>query len=148
MITKTFKVYGTTGHRQRESFNHSDLMDFSDYTNSNYRILEILNSDVTGTNDFSVIRITRNTAEEVTAELNGQLSDGIFENSRHGEVEEVANIVFDEDHNEVNFDAVSYLMDDEIREDLHFKMSPCSEQAFFSAYCKAHREKYGEEFTI
>lgn len=150
MITKTYKVYGISGHRQRESFHHSDFMDFSRYTpdDIDIRTIEILNNDVTGTNEFSVIRITRNTEEEVTAELQGQLSDGIFENSRHGEVEEVANIVYDEDHNEINFDAAAYMMDDDIRMDLHLEMAPCSKQAFFDAYCRAHREKYGEEFTV
>ena len=43
--------------------------------------------------------------------------------------------------------AVSY-MDDEIREDLHFKLAPCDEQTFFSAYEKAHKEKFGEDFII
>ena len=42
-----------------------------------------------GTNEYSIVRITRNTAEECLQELEGQLSDGIFENSRVGVIEEI-----------------------------------------------------------
>lgn len=39
-------------------------------------------------------------------------------------------------------------MDDEIREELHEKMAPCSNQEFLEAYAKAHAEKFdGEEFA-
>lgn len=37
------------------------------------------------------------------------------------------------------------LMDDEIREELHAEMAPCSEQDFFDAYCMRHSEKFGGE---
>lgn len=49
---------------------------------------------------------------------------------------------------EVNYEVCVNLMDDEIREELHRKMSPCGDQEFLDAYCKAHKEKYGKEFTI
>ena len=61
-VTKTWKVYGVDGHRQRESFNKSRKYDFS---------------------------VTCDTEEECIAELEGQLSDGIFENSRVGKVVEI-----------------------------------------------------------
>ena len=86
-VTRAWKVYGRDGHRQRESFNASGRYDFS--TPGNVRIIELLNSDITGTNDYTIIRITRNTAEECQDELEGQLSDGTFENSRRGRVEEI-----------------------------------------------------------
>ena len=86
-VTRAWKVYGVEGHRQRESFFESHLNDFT--TDGNIRIIEVENSDKTGTNDYSIIRITRNTAEECEGELNGQISDGVFENSRVGEVVEV-----------------------------------------------------------
>lgn len=88
MVTRTWKVYGALGHRQRESFFESYRNDFSD-TECGIRILEVLNSDKTGTNDFSIVKITRNTSEECEDELEGQLSDGIFENSRYGKVIEI-----------------------------------------------------------
>ena len=87
MVTRTWKVYGVEGHRQRESFCNSYRYDFSN--DGDVRIIEVLNSDETGTNDYSVIRITRNTAAECQKELEGQISDGIFENSRTGYIEEV-----------------------------------------------------------
>lgn len=55
----------------------------------NVRIVELLNSDIAGTNNFSIIRITRNTAEECERELEGRLSGGPFENVRTGEAVEV-----------------------------------------------------------
>lgn len=48
----------------------------------------------------------------------------------------------------VDFEEAVNLMDDEIREEVHRKMAPCSEQEFMDAYAKAHHEKYGEEFKV
>ena len=53
------------------------------------RIIEVENSDKTGTNDYSVVRITRNTSQECADEIRGQISDGIFENCRVGFVWEI-----------------------------------------------------------
>lgn len=47
---------------------------------------------------------------------------------------------------EINFDAAVSLMDDEIREDVHSDLAPCTEQEFFDAYCAAHLVKFGEDF--
>jgi hypothetical protein len=88
MVTRAWKVYGIPGHRQRESFNSSYTYDFSE--EGDVRIIEVENSDKTGTNEYTVVKITRNTAEECEAELSGQITDGIFENSRVGEVLEIA----------------------------------------------------------
>lgn len=49
--------------------------------------------------------------------------------------------------NEIDFEAAVELMDDEIREALHAEGYE-TEQEFFTAYEKAHAEKYGEEFRI
>lgn len=87
MITKAWKVYGKDGHRQRESFNDSYKYDFT--KGDDVRIIEVENSDKTGTNEYSIIRITRNTAEECQQEFDGQLTDGVFENSATGRVEEI-----------------------------------------------------------
>lgn len=87
MVTRTWKVYGVDGHRQRESFNKSYCFDFSE--ENNIRVIEVINSDRTGTNDYTVIRITRNSCDECQQELSGQITDGIFENSRVGEVIEI-----------------------------------------------------------
>lgn len=47
-----------------------------------------------------------------------------------------------------DFDAAVALMDDEIREELHRELAPCTEEEFLRAYEKRHLEKYGEPFTI
>lgn len=52
-------------------------------------MLTVLNADATGTNDYSLVIITRGTAEECDKEFFGQLSDGVFENSRTGRIEEI-----------------------------------------------------------
>ena len=88
MVTRTWKVYGTEGHRQRESFFPSYQYDFSNEQNGT-RIIEVDNFDKTGTHDYSIVRITRYTAKLCAAELNEQISDGIFENSRVGQILEV-----------------------------------------------------------
>lgn len=87
MKTRAWKVYGIDGHRQRESFGKSYKYDFSEGTD--VRIIEVDNFDKTGTNEYSIIHITRNSSEECEEELRGQLSDGIFENSRVGKVVEI-----------------------------------------------------------
>ncbi len=40
------------------------------------------------------------------------------------------------------------LMDDEIREELHAKMAPCTDEEFLKVYMEEHEKKYGEEFAI
>ena len=49
---------------------------------------------------------------------------------------------------QINYDAAVQLMDDEIREELHAELAPCTEQEFFSAYEAAHAEKFGEEWEL
>lgn len=87
IYTRAWKVYGADGHRQRESFSPSYKYDFSE--NGETRIIEVENADKTGNHLFSIVRITRNTFLECEYELNGQLYDGIFENSRTGRIEEI-----------------------------------------------------------
>ena len=87
MVKRSWKVYGRDGHRQRISFSKSVKYDWSQ--DGQIRIVELENSDKTGTNEYTIIRITRNTAEECKAELDGQITDGVFENSRVGRIEEI-----------------------------------------------------------
>lgn len=86
--TRAWRVYGREGHRQRESFAESYTYDFSD-EHDGTRIISVLNADKTGTNEYTVIKITRNTRGECASELDGQITDGIFENSWVGKVEEI-----------------------------------------------------------
>lgn len=87
-MIKTWKVYGAVGHRQRESFRPSHFHDFS--AGEVIRRIWVINSDQTETNDYTIVKIERNTLEECDREFWGQVSDGIFENCRVGNIEEVA----------------------------------------------------------
>lgn len=49
---------------------------------------------------------------------------------------------------EVDFDAAALLMDDDIREQVHYDLAPCTEQEFFTAYEQAHLEAFGEEWIL
>ena len=49
---------------------------------------------------------------------------------------------------EICFEAAAEHMDEEIRENLHLEIAPCTEQEFFTAYEKAHIEKFGEEWFL
>lgn len=81
----SFKVYGEEGHRFKGSFDESVVMDFS--KGNDVRIIEIENSDKTGTNDYSIVRITRNSARECVDEFFTQMSDGFYEGSKIGKYE-------------------------------------------------------------
>lgn len=86
-VTRAWKVYGADGHRQRESFHPSESYNWSDENRT--RILEVINSDKTGTNQFTIIRITRDSAKECESEFFAQLDDGVFENCNTGRIEEI-----------------------------------------------------------
>lgn len=43
-------------------------------------------------------------------------------------------------------DAVQYMLDD-IREELHSWLAPCTDQAFFDAYLAEHLKRTGEDFA-
>ena len=49
---------------------------------------------------------------------------------------------------EINYESAVELMDDKICESLNFEIAPCTDQEFFTAYEKAHAEKYGEEWEL
>lgn len=83
-MTRAWKVYGAGEHRQRESFRNSGS--FTDYDGLKY---EVLNSDRTGTNEYTIVKITGDDADALSRALDGQICDGIFENCKVGRVEEV-----------------------------------------------------------
>lgn len=49
---------------------------------------------------------------------------------------------------EINYDAAVALMDDDLCEELNDELAPCTAQEFFTAYEKAHAEKFGEEWEL
>lgn len=46
------------------------------------------------------------------------------------------------------FESAVQLMDDELRENIHLDLAPCTDQDFIDEYAKRHYEKYGEIFEI
>lgn len=47
-----------------------------------------------------------------------------------------------------DMDTLAEYMDQDIREALHAELAPCTPEKFLEAYIAAHKEKYGEDFTI
>ena len=46
------------------------------------------------------------------------------------------------------YDAAVQLMDDELREEIHADLAPCTEEEFLEEYLKRHLAKYGVEFVV
>lgn len=46
------------------------------------------------------------------------------------------------------FYMASTYMDDEIREEVHRELAPCTNEEFMEEYKKRHMEKFGEEFIV
>ena len=57
----------------------------------------------------------------------------------------MSDIVINMNGTEIDYDVAVAMMDDEIREMLHRELAPCTDQEFFTAYEKAHADKYGED---
>lgn len=49
---------------------------------------------------------------------------------------------------ELDFEAAVNIMDEDICEEIHWQIAPCSDQEFFDAYCRAHEFKFDEEFEL
>ena len=58
----------------------------------------------------------------------------------------MGNTIKNQYEKEIDFDAAVNIMDDDLREQLHMDLAPCTDQEFFDAYCKLHLETFGEEF--
>lgn len=48
----------------------------------------------------------------------------------------------------IDFNTAVSFMDDELCEKLNGEIAPCSDQEFFTSYCYAHEEKFGEEWEL
>lgn len=48
----------------------------------------------------------------------------------------------------IDYDVAVNMMDDDLREKLHFELAPCTDQEFFEAYAKAHQEKFDEVWEL
>lgn len=49
---------------------------------------------------------------------------------------------------ENDWSTIEFYMDDELREEIHRELAPCSNERFLMAYMMAHTEKYGEDYAI
>ena len=89
MISMMFRVMGADGHRQRVSFRPSFVY-FNRVVSENglstVELIECRCSDITHSNDFVDLIITASSESACVSNLRSQLFDGIFENSRFGEV--------------------------------------------------------------
>lgn len=85
MFEKIWKIYGVDGHRQSASFGRSSI---NGKTWGGIH-LDVLNSDITGTNEYTILVVRAETENLCRAELYAQISDGIFENCRVGRIEEI-----------------------------------------------------------
>lgn len=107
-VTRSWKVWGENGRRQRQSFNESFKYDFAElvsdiYYDGSHDVLEVENYDKTHTHDYSIVRITRNTAEECFKTLQHQITHGVFEIKDRLELL----LGYDPGENEIDDDEVS-----------------------------------------
>lgn len=50
--------------------------------------------------------------------------------------------------NKFDWDVIVEYMDDEIREQVHSELAPCTNEEFLNRYAELHKEQFGEEFQI
>jgi hypothetical protein len=50
--------------------------------------------------------------------------------------------------NTMPWNVIEHYMDDELREEIHMELAPCTDFEFYMAYCEAHRRKFGTIFTV
>lgn len=58
------------------------------------------------------------------------------------------NIVTNTHGVEIDFNVAVNLMNDDIREEVYFKCTPCSSQIFFNRYCEYHEERLSEVWEL
>lgn len=46
------------------------------------------------------------------------------------------------------WETIVHYMDDDIREQVHRELAPCSNEEFLARYLELHREKHGEDYQI
>ena len=47
-----------------------------------------------------------------------------------------------------SWEAITDYMDDDLREQIHSELAPCTEEEFLTKYMGLHLEKFGEEFIV
>ena len=49
-------------------------------------------------------------------------------------------MVINKNGTEINYEAAEMMMDDDLREEIHHSLAPCSPQLFFDTYCREHEK--------
>ena len=89
----------------------------------------------------------RNFRAELDPDMDGEWLEDLTA-EEYAEIWNSFDTAYDEDGNEIIWELATQFMDDEIREELHAKLAPCTKQVFWDEYCKAHEEKYDEPFRL
>jgi len=48
----------------------------------------------------------------------------------------------------LDWETVTHYMDDDLREQIHSELAPCTNEEFLTRYTELHLEKFGEEFKV
>lgn len=48
----------------------------------------------------------------------------------------------------VNWDVTVNMMDEDLREEVHADLAPCSKESFMKEYLRRHYRKFGEDFSL
>lgn len=86
MVTKAWRIYGAKGHRQRASFGETIVAKVSNPGHKSTTV-EVINSDITGTNEYSLLVIIGEDELCCDKEMEAQIYDGAFENCTVGNIE-------------------------------------------------------------
>lgn len=92
--------------------------------------------DVIAETDFAIMHEVfgqMKSAEEVEEFVKENYSDGL---------------VYNEYGVEIDYEMAVNMMDDDLREEIHGKLAPCTDQEFFDEYAKRHEEKFGEIWEL
>ena len=55
--------------------------------------------------------------------------------------------ITDDDGNEIDYNTAVGFMRDDLREELHSELAPCTEQQFFDRYVEEHNKRFDEDFV-
>lgn len=63
-------------------------------------------------------------------------------------MKENATMVTNSYGDKIYYNAAVTLMDDDLREEVHSDLAPCTEQEFFDEYSRRHEERFGEAWLL
>lgn len=106
--------------------------------------IDLATGEVHGTNE-ELARVAQELLDGVIAE---ETAEAEVTETENDEKENEMTVLVNYKNNLIDYYKVAVPhMDAEIREELRTEMTPCTEQAFFDAYCKKHEVEFGEDFV-